>query len=91
MAGLGFWLGNRHYPIPVEWRRLSKIVLAAAMAFVLSALAPGNPWAAVPLKAFACALFPVALWAFGFFREDEIRWLRSLGAPNRRRTWSRSP
>ena len=78
MAGLGFWLGNRHYPIPFEGRRLSKIVLAAGIAFALSMLAPRNLWAAVPLKAFACAIFPVALWTFGFFREDEIRWLRSL-------------
>jgi O-antigen/teichoic acid export membrane protein len=78
MAGLGFWLGNRHYPIPFEGRRLSKIVLAAGIAFALSMLAPRNLWAAVPLKAFAGAIFPVALWTFGFFREDEIRWLRSL-------------
>jgi O-antigen/teichoic acid export membrane protein len=78
MAGLGFWLGNRHYPIPFEGRRLAKIVLAAGISFALSMLAPWNLWAAVPLKAVACAIFPVALWAFGFFREDEIRWLRSL-------------
>jgi O-antigen/teichoic acid export membrane protein len=80
MAGLGFWLGNRHYPIPFEGRRLSKIVLAAGAAFGVSTLAPLSLWAAVPLKAVACAIFPVALWAFGFFREDEIRWLRSLRA-----------
>jgi O-antigen/teichoic acid export membrane protein len=78
MAGLGFWLGNRHYPIPFEGRRLGTIVVAAAAAFGLSALAPENLWVAIPLKALACALFPVALWAFGFFREDELRWLRSL-------------
>jgi O-antigen/teichoic acid export membrane protein len=78
MAALGYWLGNRQYPIPFEGRRLGKIVLAAAMAFAISTLAPRNLWAAVSLKAVACALFPAALWAFGFFREDEIRWLRSL-------------
>jgi O-antigen/teichoic acid export membrane protein len=78
MAGLGFWLGNRHYPIPFEGGRLAKIVLAAGIAFGLSTLAPRNLWVAVPLKAFACAVFPLGLWAFGFFREDEIRWLRSL-------------
>ncbi len=80
MAGLGYWLGNRQYPIPFEGRRLSKIVLAAAMAFTLSTLAPGNVWVVLPIKALACAIFPAALWVFGFFREDEIRWLRSLGA-----------
>jgi O-antigen/teichoic acid export membrane protein len=78
MAALGYWLGNRQYPIPFEGRRLGKIVLAAAMAFGISTLASRNLWAAVSLKAAACAIFPAALWAFGFFREDEIRWLRSL-------------
>ena len=71
MAGLGYWLGNRQYPIPFEGRRLGKIVLAAAMAFGISTLASRNLWAAVSFKAAACAIFPVALWAFGFFREDE--------------------
>jgi O-antigen/teichoic acid export membrane protein len=78
MAGLGYWLSNRHYPIPFEGRRLLKITLASAMTFALSLLAPENLWAAIPFKVAACAVFPAALWMFGFFREDEIRWLRSL-------------
>ena len=80
MAGLGYWLGNRQYPIPFEGHRLSKIVFAAGIAFALSTLAPRSLWAALPVKAVACAIFPLALWVFGFFRDDEIRWLRSLGA-----------
>ncbi len=80
MAGLGYWLGNRHYPIPFEGRRLSKIVVASAMTFALSSFAPSNLWTAIPFKMAACATFPAALWAFGFFREDEMRWLKSLRA-----------
>jgi O-antigen/teichoic acid export membrane protein len=68
MAGLGFWLGNRHYPIPFEGLRLSKIVLAAGLAFAFSTLAPPDPWTAVPIKVVACAIFPLVLWASGFFR-----------------------
>jgi hypothetical protein len=78
MAGLGYWLSNRHYPIPFEGGRLAKITLASAVTFALSRLAPENLWAAIAFKVAACAVFPAALWAFGFFREDEIRWLRSL-------------
>lgn len=80
MAALGFWLSNRHYPIPFEGRRLGKIVLAAGVAFGISTLAPPNPWVAVPLKTLSCAIFPAALRVSGFFREDEIRWLKSIGA-----------
>ncbi len=78
MAALGYWLGNRHYPIPFERFRLSKIVLVSGITFALSSLAPENLWTAIPVKVAACAAFPALLWAFGFFREDEIRWLRSL-------------
>ncbi len=81
MAGLGYWLSNRHFPIPFEGRRLSKIVLAAAITFGLSTLAPSSLWAAVAFKIGACAVFPAALWILGFFREDERRWLSSLLGP----------
>jgi O-antigen/teichoic acid export membrane protein len=78
MAGLGYWLSNRHYPIPFEGRRLGKIAIASVLTFALSTLAPGNLWAAIPFKIAACAMFPPALWALGFFREDERKWLSSL-------------
>jgi O-antigen/teichoic acid export membrane protein len=80
MATLGYWLGNRHYPIPFEGSRLLKIVLASGAAFALSSLAPRDLWSALAFKAVACAAFPLTLWVFGFFRDDEIRWLRALGA-----------
>jgi O-antigen/teichoic acid export membrane protein len=78
MAGLGYWLSNRHYPIPFEGRRLGKIAVASALTFALSTFAPSSLWAAIPFKVAACAIFPPALWALGFFREDERKWLSSL-------------
>ncbi len=75
MALLGFWFGNKHYPIPFEWGRLMRIAIAATMAYFLSTLAPVELMRAVPIKLGASLAFPGALYAFGFFRKDELQWL----------------
>ncbi|MGH9321333.1 MAG: polysaccharide biosynthesis C-terminal domain-containing protein [Vicinamibacteria bacterium] len=77
MAALGAYLGQRHYPIPFEWGRLSKIVAAASLSFAASTLAPLDPWSAIPVKLLAALGFPLALYLLGFFRPDEILWLKS--------------
>lgn len=78
MASLGVYLGNKHYPIPFEWFRLFRVALAAALAFGISTLAPLDWRSAVPIKLLALAAFPLGLYLFGFFRPDEVRWLRNL-------------
>lgn len=82
MALMGIYFGNKHYPIPFEWSRLLRISLAAALAFSLSLLAPGewpSEWKrAVAIKLGASLVFPAALFGFGFFRRDEIAWLKAL-------------
>jgi len=75
MAVLGYWFGNRHYPIPFEWGRISRIAIAGVLAFFVSTLAPVEWIQAVPIKLGASLLFPAALYAFGFFRKDELKWL----------------
>ncbi len=77
MAAMGFYFGNKHYPIPFEWKRLLRIILAASLAFAVSALAPDRWVLAIPAKIAATLLFPFALYAFGFFRSDEMIWLKS--------------
>jgi O-antigen/teichoic acid export membrane protein len=85
MAGLGYYFANRHYPIPFEWRRLGLIGLAAALSFSVSLAAPEPSLTALLVKAGALAIFPGALYAFGFFKEKEIAWLKALiaRAPDR--------
>ena len=76
MAVMGIYFGNKHYPIPFEWSRLARIAMAAALAYVVSTTAPFEWQRAIPIKLGASLVFPAALFAFGFFRHDEIEWLK---------------
>jgi hypothetical protein len=76
MAVMGIYFGNKHYPIPYEWSRFARIALAAALAYGVSTLAPFEWQTAIPIKLGASLVFPAALFAFGFFRHDELQWLK---------------
>ena len=76
MAALGFYFGNKHYPIPFEWSRLSRIAASAALAYGLSTLAPYDWRAALPIKIGAALVFPIGLYSFGFFSAGEIDWVK---------------
>lgn len=78
MAVMGVYFGNKHYPIPFEWSRLARIAMAAALAYLVSTLAPLEWQLAIPIKLGASLVFPAAMFAFGFFRHDEIEWLKRL-------------
>ncbi len=80
LTGMGYYFANRHYPIPFEWGRMGRIVLAAVISFGISRAG----WETLTLfeellvKVFALALFPLLLYLFGFFRADEIKWLKGM-------------
>ena len=76
MAIMGLYFGNKHYPIPFEWARMTRIVVAGVSAFAISAFAPADWTSAVLFKSAACLVFPPALYALGFFRADELAWLQ---------------
>ena len=76
MAVMGIYFGNKLYPIPFEWLRLARIATAAALAYAVSTLAPFEWQTAIPIKLGASLVFPAALFVFGFFRRDEIEWLK---------------
>jgi len=75
MAGCGFLLSRRLYPIPFEAGRLLHLSTAALFAFALSRLGPPALPLALAIKAAALAAFPVLLWLSGFLSEPERRWL----------------
>lgn len=84
MATAGAYLGNKHYPIPFEWGRWLRVVLAAGIAYALGSLAPLALWPALGVKTLASLSFPVALYFLGFFRDEEIDWLKARWSPRAR-------
>jgi O-antigen/teichoic acid export membrane protein len=76
MAGFGFVLSRRLYPIPFEGGRLGRVSGSALVAFLLSWLAPAALLPALAVKTAALLSFPLLLWSLGFLNEPERRWLR---------------
>jgi len=90
LAILVYFISNRWYPVPYEWRRL--IVLGVAAAATLGAgwaigwasgLAVDLPLGSLVLRELlltpALLLFPLVLWAGRFFTAEERRRLRRVG------------
>ena len=68
MAGLGFAISRRLYPIPFEAGRLGRLGAAAVVVYALSLLAPRALWPAVAFKSLILLAFPVLFLAFGLRR-----------------------
>jgi O-antigen/teichoic acid export membrane protein len=66
MAAMGIRISQRLYPLPLEWRRVLGVVLAAAVSYALSLVAPQALWPAVGVKLLCLASFPAMLLALGF-------------------------
>jgi O-antigen/teichoic acid export membrane protein len=67
MAGLGFAVSRRLYPLPLEWARLGRITAAALALFLASRLVPAGSLAlAIPVKLGLLAALPVLLLVSGF-------------------------
>jgi O-antigen/teichoic acid export membrane protein len=77
MAALGFLFSARLYPIPFEWGRTGRIVLAGCLSFLLSLLAPAALLPALLVKSVSLSAFPVLLLASGFLTGGERDWLRA--------------
>jgi hypothetical protein len=68
MALLGYVLSRGLYAIPFEGGRMAGVAAAGALSYALSLLAPAALLPALGVKLAAVAVFPLLLWALGFFR-----------------------
>jgi O-antigen/teichoic acid export membrane protein len=82
VLGLMYAFTQRLFPVPYEWGRLLRVVLAVAAIVALAELAvPTEGADGLLLRAALLAAYPLALWATGFFSEEERRWLARLREP----------
>ncbi len=75
MAGAGFLLSRRLYPIPFEAGRLLRITSSALVAFAISRLVSEPLLPALAIKTGAAVSFPLWLLLPGFLTDAERRWL----------------
>jgi len=96
VVALMYVFTQRLFPVPYEWRRLTRVVLASAALVALGELAmPTEGIAGLLGRGVIWALFPLVLLAGGFFSAQERRWLALLRHPRelveRLRATSRRP
>ncbi len=83
LAVLTYFIGQRSYPVPVDWARLGKLVVAGgAVAIGLLAVErfSGQTLMALGLKAIALACYPILLLAIGVVTPGQARALWARGA-----------
>jgi O-antigen/teichoic acid export membrane protein len=82
VLGLMYVFTQRLFPVPYEWGRLLRVVLAvAAIVGLAELLVPTEGVDGLLLRAALLAAYPLTLWATGFFSEEERRWLGHLRRP----------
>lgn len=73
---------QRLFPVPYEWARLLRVVLTVAVLVGAAELfVPTDGADGLLLRAALLAAYPLALFATGFFSEEERRWLSHLRRP----------
>jgi O-antigen/teichoic acid export membrane protein len=82
VLGLMYVFTQRLFPVPYEWGRLLRVVLAVAAIVGLAELVvPTEGAGGLLLRAVLLAAYPLTLWATGFFSAEERRWLSHLRQP----------
>jgi O-antigen/teichoic acid export membrane protein len=82
VVALMYVFTQRLFPVPYQWGRLARVVLAAAVLVGLGELAmPTSGFAGLLGRAALFALYPLALFFSGFFTPGERVWLAKLRHP----------
>jgi O-antigen/teichoic acid export membrane protein len=82
VVALMYWFTERLFPVPYEWGRLARILfVAAALIAFGEVVLPSAGFAGLLGRLAVGLLFPVALFATGFFTAEERGWLRYLRHP----------
>lgn len=80
--GLMYVFTQRLFPVPYEWGRMLRVVLAvAAIVGLAELLAPTSGLDGLLIRAALFAAYPLALFAGGFFSDEERGWLARLRHP----------
>jgi O-antigen/teichoic acid export membrane protein len=80
--GLMYAFTQRLFPVPYEWGRLLRITLTVAVLVAVGELlTPDEGVDGLLLRAALLAIYPIALFATGFFTPEERRWLSYLRRP----------
>jgi O-antigen/teichoic acid export membrane protein len=82
VVALMYFFTERLFPVPYEWSRLARILFVAAALVGLGELVMPTSGLGSLVGRFALALlFPVGLFATGFFSAEERGWLKRLRHP----------
>jgi len=84
VTALMYVFTQRLFPVPYQWGRLARVVFAAAVLVALGELLmPTDGVLGFLGRGALWALFPLALWASGFFTPEERGWIARLRHPRR--------
>ena len=82
VVALMYWFTQRLFPVPYEWGRLARAVLAAALVVLVGELLlPTDGLDGLLARVALWLVYPVLLLASGFFTAEERRWLAGLRHP----------
>jgi O-antigen/teichoic acid export membrane protein len=84
VAVLMYVFTQRLFPVPYQWARLGRVVFAAAVLVAVGELVlPTDGVLGFLGRGALWALYPLALWASGFFTPEERSWIARLRHPRR--------
>jgi len=70
-----------YYPIPYQWRRMARVLLAAGGLYAASSFLPAaSVLVTVIFKGALLASFPIVLWLLGFFEPTELKYAYDLAS-----------